>query len=189
MRVVAGARTAQLTGYELVFIDSDGSEARCSLPEAAGIGFEHVAPVRSIPSYQGQRNNPGFYWAATMAAHVEFESWLERDEAMALDFDAEVTGFAAQPFWLFWPDAGRVRSHAPDFFARRADGTGIVIDCRPADRVRPRDEAAFTATERACAEVGWSYRRVSGHDLMWLANVGWLATGIPAIWSNRLRRN
>ena len=29
-----------------------------------------------------------------MAAHVGYESWLERDHAMLLDFDPEVTGFA-----------------------------------------------------------------------------------------------
>jgi hypothetical protein len=104
-----------------------------------------------------------------------FESWLERDAAMVLDFDPDVTGFAAQPFWLSWPDADRARSHAPDFFARTADGTGIVIDCRPAERVRPRDAEAFAAPERACAEVDWRYRLVTGHDPVWMANVCWLA--------------
>lgn len=28
------------------------------------------------------------------------ESWLERDEAMAMDFAPTVVAFAAQPFWL-----------------------------------------------------------------------------------------
>ncbi|WP_433709413.1 hypothetical protein ACQP2U_23215 [Nocardia sp. CA-084685] len=31
-----------------------------------------------------------------------FESWLERDEAMALDFDPNAVSFAAQPLWLSW---------------------------------------------------------------------------------------
>ena len=44
-----------------------------------------------------------------------------------------------------------------------------------AARIKPRDEAAFAATERACASVGWIYRRVSEHDRVWLANVQWLA--------------
>ncbi|WP_233304269.1 TnsA-like heteromeric transposase endonuclease subunit [Pseudonocardia terrae] len=137
--------------------------------------FERVAPVRSFPSYQGQRNYPGFYYAATLDAHVVFESWLERDTAMALDFEPEVVGFAAQPFWLTWAGTDRARSHAPDFFARTAAGTGVVVDCRPAPRVRPRDAEAFAATERACAEVGWQYRLVTGHDPVWLTNLRWLA--------------
>jgi hypothetical protein len=39
----------------------------------------------------------------------------------------------AQPFWLRWrDDADRSRRHAPDLFARMADGSGVVIDVRPA---------------------------------------------------------
>ncbi|WP_209666985.1 TnsA-like heteromeric transposase endonuclease subunit [Amycolatopsis magusensis] len=98
--------------------------------------------MRPFPSYRGRRNYPGFYYAATMNVHVPFESWLERDTALDLDFTAEVVSFAAQPFWLSWPGGGRVRSHVPDFFARTADGTGVVVDCRPAERVRPRDAEA-----------------------------------------------
>jgi hypothetical protein len=66
---------------------------------------------------------------------VGFESWLERDHLMALDFEPTVVGIASQPFWPRWADDGGVRvSHAPDFFARRADGSAVVIDCRPVER-------------------------------------------------------
>lgn len=50
-----------------------------------------------------------------------------------------------------------------------------MIDCRSQDRIKPRDAAAFAATERACAEVSWRFRLVTGHDPVWLANVRWLA--------------
>ncbi|MGC5030877.1 hypothetical protein [Micromonospora sp. DT229] len=50
--------------------------------------FEEAPAVRSFPSYRGQ----GLYWAACIGDHVGFESWLEREEAMALDFDASVGG-------------------------------------------------------------------------------------------------
>lgn len=145
------------------------------LADCTAVPFETGAPVRRFPSYRGQRNYPGYLYAATLDTHVGFESWLERDEAMALDFDPTVVGFASQPFWLFWPDGDRIRSHAPDFFARTGDGAGVVIDCRPAERVKPRDMLAFAATERACEEMGWEYRLVTGHDPVWLANVRWLA--------------
>jgi hypothetical protein len=32
-----------------------------------------------------------------------FESWLERDRVMLLDFSPEVVAFSSQPFWLTWP--------------------------------------------------------------------------------------
>ncbi|UWP83137.1 TnsA endonuclease N-terminal domain-containing protein [Dactylosporangium fulvum] len=70
-----------------------------------------------------------------------------------------VVAISSQPFWLMWDDdAGRRRSHAPDFFARLADGTAVVVDVRPAGRVRPKDAAVFAVTGRACAQVGWEYR-------------------------------
>jgi hypothetical protein len=168
-------RSSEPDGYEVAFLDEDGSEVRRPLRGCVGVAFEAVSSVRRFPSYRGQRNYPGFFYAATLDAHVGFESWLERDEAMALDFDPDIVGFASQPFWLFWPDTDRVRSHAPDFFARRSDGTGVVIDCRPKGRIGERDEMAFAATGRVCAEVGWQFRLVTGHDPVWLSNVRWLA--------------
>jgi hypothetical protein len=44
---------------------------------------------------------------------------------MMMDFDPEVTGLSSQPFWLHWHDGRRPRKHAPDFFDRLADGTGV----------------------------------------------------------------
>jgi hypothetical protein len=167
-------------GFSVGFVDLERGPVQSKLIEVSGVAFERVPPVRSIPSYQGQRNNPGYYYSATLDAHVEYESWLERDEAMALDFDSGVIGYATQPFWLFWNEQLKQRSHAPDFFVRRADGTGVVIDCRPPNRIEPRDEAAFAATAQACAEVGWGYRLVGGHDAVWLSNVRWLAGYRPA---------
>jgi hypothetical protein len=174
LRVVRGGGSTG-TGFEVGFVSEEDGELRIPLGDAVAVPFEHVPPVRSFPSYKGQRNYPGFYYAACLDAHVEFESWLERDEAMALDFDTGVSAFAAQPFWLSWSDADRARSHAPDFFARTSEGAGVVVDCRPAERIKARDAAAFAATRRACAQVGWEYRLVTGHDPVWLANVRWLA--------------
>jgi hypothetical protein len=77
---------------------------------------------------------------------------LERDHVLHLDFDPSVVGIASQPLWLHWTDeGGKPNSHAPDFFARRSDGSAMVIDCRPVERRTPRDMAKFDATARACA--------------------------------------
>ena len=60
-----------------------------------------------------------------------FESWLERDHVMLLDFDAAVVGIASQPFRLFWCDgASKEVSGVPDFFARYADGSAAISTCR-----------------------------------------------------------
>jgi hypothetical protein len=86
-----------------------------------------------------------------------------------------VTAVSSQPFWLHWYDGRRARRHAPDFFARLADGTGVVIDVRPDDRIGPRDAEAFEVTTLACAAAGWQFRRVGVTDPVLTANVRWLS--------------
>ena len=163
-------------GFDVAWL-RDGSEVREPLPSAVGTAFESVAPVREFPSYRGQRHFPGLYWAASTSSHVGFESWLERDHAIVLDFDRKVVAFASQPFWLRWRDTatGLTRSHAPDFFARLAGGGGLVVDCRPAGRVDARSAAAFAAMGQACAAVGWQYRLAAELDPVRVANLRWLA--------------
>jgi hypothetical protein len=138
--------------------------------------FELAAPWRGFPSFRGQSNFPGWWWSATTGRHVGYESWLERDHLMLLDFDRFVTGLSSQPFRLSW-DAGNGvrRRHVPDFFARLADGSGVVVDVRADDRIGPRDAAAFEVTAWACDLAGWQFRRVGAVGPVLLANVRWLA--------------
>lgn len=126
MEGLATAARAGVTAFVAEFVDSTGARCHGPLSEVWATPFERVAPVRSFPSFRGQVNFTGLYYAATMDAHVGFESWLERDVAMTLDFDPEVVAFASQPFWLSWAEDGKERRHPPDFFARLADGTGLV---------------------------------------------------------------
>jgi len=174
--VAAGA--CRVHGFELRYLRVDRSgvvECQGALAACWNVRFEDVPPVRRFPSYKGQRNFPGLYFAACMGRHVGFESWLERDQLMMLDFSLRVRSFAAQPFWLLWESGGRARRHAPDFFVRLADGGGAVIDVRADNRIAPRDAEAFQVTAAACESVGWGYRRVGALDPVLAANVRWLA--------------
>jgi len=95
---------------------------------------------------------------------------------MLMDFDPDVRAVSSQPFWLRWRDGrGRPRRHVPDFFARKADGTGVVVDVRPDDRVPERDAETFAATAAACEAAGWEYRRAGDLDPVLVANVRWLS--------------
>src|SRR5215472_4248053 len=171
-----GGDVSDVAGWTVWWLAADG-EVRRPLAEVTEVGFEAVAAVREFPSYRGQRHFPGWYYAATLDAHVGFESWLERDHAILLDFDPLVVGFASQPFWLTWRDAqtSRERSHAPDFFARLSDGTGLVIDCRPAGRRDERSLESFAAMRHACEVAGWAYRLAGELDPVRAANLRWLA--------------
>ena len=93
-----------------------------------------------------------------------------------MDFDPDITGIASQPFWLHWRDQdGRGRRHAPDFFARRADGSGLVVDVRPDDRIPAKDAGVFRVTAAACGQAGWEFRRAGALDPVVRANIRWLS--------------
>lgn len=161
---------------EIGYVAEDGTEQRVSVADAPRVMFESCAPVRRFLSRKGQRHLSGRWWSATAAGHVGYESWLERDHLMWLDYDPDVVAIASQPLWLYWTTPeGTARSHAPDYFARRADGSAVVIDCRPDGRIKPRDAVAFAATERVCERLGWEFRRVGAPDAIETANVRWLS--------------
>ncbi|MEQ7846190.1 TnsA-like heteromeric transposase endonuclease subunit [Nocardioides kribbensis] len=109
-----------------------------------------------------------------MQSHVAFESWLERDHLMLLDFAPEVVAVAAQPFTAVLPTSSGPRKHTPDFFVRTGDGTGVVIDVRPDSRAA-KDADVFEATAAVCAHVGWGYQRLGDITPPFAANVRWLS--------------
>jgi hypothetical protein len=174
--------------FDIEAVAEDGTRRKVPLASATRIPFADMTPVRRIKARKGQRHLPGRWWSATDGRHVGYESWLERDQVMWLDWDQTVTGIASQPFRLWWTAReGKTRSHVPDYFTERAGGSALVVDCRPADRRPPRDLAAFEATCRACALAGWEYRLAGALDPIGTANLRWLAGyrhpryGIPAL--------
>jgi len=165
----AGAGTVAVS-----FVGPDGP-VEGELRRLWNVRFEDVAPVRGFGSFKGQRHFAGSWWFATTRRHVGFESWVERDQLMALDFDRSVVGVSSQPFWLTLDCGPDRRRHVPDYFARLRDGSAVVIDVRPDERVKPQDAAVFAATAASCAAVGWGYRRVGVPDPVFTANLRWLA--------------
>lgn len=170
------AAASLVDDFVVEFVEPDGAVRKESLTRCWNTSFEGVLPVRQFSSHRGRRGFPGLWWWATTEQHVGFESWLERDHVMAYDFDRRVVGLASQPFWLSWRDtSGRARRHAPDYFARLADGSGLVVDVRAADRIAPAGAEAFAVTARACQSVGWRFRQVGTVDPVLTANLRWLA--------------
>jgi hypothetical protein len=87
-----------------------------------------------------------------------------------------VEAVASQPMWLHWvSESGKARRHAPDFFVRRAHGTGVLIDVRPDHLVRAADSAVFAATAAIAGQAGWAYDRVGELPAVRAANLRWLA--------------
>jgi len=163
-------------GFEVEYRLRDGVPQRAGLAGCAGVRLEAAAAFREFHFEKGQRSFAGWWWLATTGSHVGYESFVERDHLMLLDFDPDVTGVSAQPLCLRWRDAsGRARRHVPDFFTRLRDGRGVLIDVRPDDRIPARDAEVFAVTARACAVAGWEFRRLGEADRVLAANVRWLS--------------
>ncbi|MGW6838975.1 TnsA-like heteromeric transposase endonuclease subunit [Streptomyces sp. NPDC054949] len=163
------------SGVEVGFVGSDGVERSGPLGCWWAEPFELASSVRSFASFKGQKNFTGEYWAATSRTHVGYESWVERDAAMALDFDPAVVALASQPFRLGWTDGERERGHTPDYFARLLDGTAVVVDVRPENLVDKGTAEVFAFTARVCEAVGWQFRHVGDLDQPYRVNLRWLA--------------
>lgn len=176
--MTAGAAAADVTsaGFALEFRSADGSRRREPLAGCCAARLERALPARPFRFEKGLRSFAGWWYFATTGTHVGFESFLERDHLMLMDFDPRVRAVSSQPFWLTWRDEqGTARRHAPDFFARRDDGSAVVIDVRPDDRIPERDAETFAVTAVACREAGWDYRRAGDLEPALVANVRWLS--------------
>jgi hypothetical protein len=86
--------------FEIAYVDAECGQQRVALTDAWVARLEECLPVRGFPSYKGQSSHVGRWWTATTGTHIGYESWLERDRLVLLDFDADVIGIVAQPFWL-----------------------------------------------------------------------------------------
>lgn len=156
--------------------DGDGIDRTCNLDTAAAVAFEGCLPARQIPTYPGQRHTPGTYWAATTGELIDYESYLERQHLVLLDFDPDITAMAGQPLLLEGIDDEGAWQHVPDIFARTREGGGILIDVRAPRRLaRAEVQRQAHRTAAVCRAIGWEYRHVSAVDERRWQTISWLA--------------
>ncbi len=118
---------------------------------------------------------PGRWFSTTAGRFLEYESLLERDWMLLMDFDREVEWICEQPLRLRYLKDGSPASHVPDLLVWRA-GIPELCDVKSEERVDdPEFLAQVRATGRACAEAGFGYRVLSEPDRQLLVNVRWLA--------------
>ena len=154
-----------------------GEEVRGGLSDLPLGLLRQCVPVRSPGVYQRQRHMPGRWFSTTTGGFLEYESLLERDWMLLLDFDREVEWICEQPLHLHYVKDGRPARHVPDLLVWRA-GTPELCDVKSAERVDdPVFRAQVRATELACAEANFGYRVLSEPDRQLLVNVRWL-TGL-----------
>ena len=104
--------------------------------------------------YQRQRHMPGRWFSTTAGRFLEYESLLERDWMLLMDFDREVEWICEQPLRLRYARTSRPASHVPDLLVWRA-GAPELCDVKSEERLEdPEFLAQVEATGLACAEAG-----------------------------------
>lgn len=109
---------------------------------------------------------------ATGGSSVTFESSLERDWSILLDFDPDVTGFLEQPFTLPYEHEGRQHHYTPDFMAEFGSQTGqikrVVYEVKYRDELR-RDwqeyRPRFQAANGHCRAQGWTFTILTEREI------------------------
>lgn len=103
---------------------------------------------------------------------VSFESSLERDLLVLLDFDSEVKEIREQPFEIRYREDGALRRYTPDVLARferhNAQLDTVVYEVKYRDDLRSnwgKYKNRFRVAIRHCKQEGWRFRIITEREI------------------------
>lgn len=129
-------------------------------------------PVRFPPSFRGQQNYPGLFWAASSQRTLVYESLLELDRLWLADFDSTVEAIATQPFHITGSDGATHHAHVPNILLLHTDDQVTLVDIYPAGHLNKTPvRAQYEWTRTLCQAKAWDYEVFSGADATLLRNI------------------
>lgn len=81
------------------------------------------------------RHFRGRYPSRKLGRMVAFESLIERDVIMLLEFSRGVSSYQEQPERIEYADGDTIRVYYPDFEARLASGVRVHIEVKPSQKL------------------------------------------------------
>lgn len=133
----------------------------CSVQDLNTVDFSLTVPVRRFTWRTDQEHRPGLEYMTATDRHHGYESFEEECLLVVADFAADLVEALCQPFRLrFYADGNKV-DHTPDYLLLTRRGP-VVVDVRPAGRIRSRDNLKFAATAEAALSAGWRFAVVTG---------------------------
>lgn len=101
-----------------------------------------------------------------------FQSSLERDWLLVLDFDPTVCRIAVEPFSIFYKVNGQERRYTPDVLAEHASSSGVnktvVYEVKPREELNANwatYKTRFKVAVRRCREEGWRFKIVTEKEI------------------------
>jgi TnsA endonuclease N terminal/TnsA endonuclease C terminal len=131
-------------------------------------------PTRIVP--KNYRNLTGLVHNSRTSTMTAFESSLERDFLLLLDFDPDVESFEEQPVKItYHDDHGRRHTYTPDVLVHyRVDKTSASVYPPVLCEVKYRDDlrqhwraykVKFKAARRYAREYGWCFRLMTEREI------------------------
>lgn len=125
-------------------------------------------PVRTIGTSRQYLTGQVSLDSGKMAS---FESSLERDWLVVLDFDPAVRWIQEQPFTIDYVTSGKARRYTPDVIAEHEQGgevRTIVYEIKPREILRSKwslYRPRFKAAVHFCKEKGWRFKIVTESEI------------------------
>lgn len=91
-------------------------------------------PVRKVITHSG-RQFRGRYPSLKCGRMVSYESLLERDVILLLEFSAAVVSYEEQPELVFYSDDQGTKKYFPDFEVVLTSGAKVHVEAKPAERL------------------------------------------------------
>lgn len=177
---LSGGQSEDVSRSDVIvtYCNDTGDEISTTWEQARADLMVEGLPVRVPPTYRGQRNYPGLFWASTNRRAVVYESLLELDRLWLADFDATVGRIATQPFQIVGRDGSTPRKHVPDILLVHRDLEVTLVDVKPPGHLeKPEVEAQLAWTRDLCRLKAWNYEVFTGSNGPKLRNIKALAVG------------
>lgn len=122
--------------------------------------------VRKVVTRSGKRFR-GKFPSRKLGRMVQWESLLERDAILALEYLHEVATYQEQPSIEIYYDGGdQPRRYVPDFRAVFGDGRELLIEIKPEARVATKEiSEKLGAIAKRFEEQGRHYRVLTENDI------------------------
>lgn len=122
--------------------------------------------VRKVVTRSGKRYR-GNFPSRKLGRMVQWESFLERDAFLLLEYHPRVTAYQEQPsFETYYGEDGLPRQYIPDLAANLDDGRVIVIEVKPeAELSKKKTHQKYAAIAQRFQEQGRIFRILTENDI------------------------
>lgn len=124
-----------------------------------------MSAVRKVVTRRGRRIR-GYFPSTKLGRMVAWESLLERDAILLLEFSPGVASYQEQPALVHYAHGLRMREYYPDFEVVLGCGSVLHLEVKPASKLAlPAVAAKLRAVARHYAVQGRDYRIVTDQEI------------------------